>query len=58
MNWPDVVLFPGQEHASHSKAKGVSDLTVLESAQVIAALRDTGPHRLHFISMPNKKSAC
>ncbi|KIM50512.1 hypothetical protein SCLCIDRAFT_34211 [Scleroderma citrinum Foug A] len=45
----------GQEHASHSKLKGVSDLTILESAQVIAALRDTGPYRLHFKSMLNKK---
>ena len=56
MHWPDAVLFPGQEHASLSKPKGVSDLNVLESAQVIAAVRDTSPYRLHFKSMPNKKS--
>ena len=56
MHWPDAVLFPRQERASHSKPKGVSDLTILESAQVIAALRDTGPYRLHFKSMLNKKS--
>jgi len=56
MHWPDAVLFPGQERASRSKPKGVSDLTILESAQVIAALRDTGPYRLHFKSMPHKKS--
>ncbi|KIM56686.1 hypothetical protein SCLCIDRAFT_29355 [Scleroderma citrinum Foug A] len=55
MHWPDAVLFPGQERASCSKPKGVSDLTILESAQVIAALRDTGPYRLHFKSMLNKK---
>ena len=53
MNWPDAVLFPGQERASRSKSKGVSDLTILECEQVVAALNDTGPYRLYFKLTPN-----
>jgi len=54
MHWPDAVLFPGQECASHSKPKGIFDLTVTECTQILAALRDIGPFRLHFKSVPNK----
>ncbi|KAI6097396.1 hypothetical protein EV401DRAFT_1895520 [Pisolithus croceorrhizus] len=48
INWPDVVLFPGQEHLSHRKPKGISDLTMLKFTQIIAAIWDHGPYRLHF----------
>lgn len=55
MNWPDAVLFPGQERSSRSKPKGISDLTILECTQIVAAIRDSGSHRLHFKSVPNSK---
>ncbi|KIM57318.1 hypothetical protein SCLCIDRAFT_90238, partial [Scleroderma citrinum Foug A] len=55
INWPDAVLFPGQECSSRSKPKGISDLTISECTQIVAAIRDTGPHRLHFKSAPNSK---
>ncbi|KAI6011169.1 hypothetical protein EDC04DRAFT_2537748, partial [Pisolithus marmoratus] len=48
VNWPDKVLFPGQERLSHSKPKGILDLTILECTQIIAAIQDNGPHKLHF----------
>jgi len=54
MHWPDAVLFPGQECASCSKPKGIFDLTVTECTQILAALCDTGPFRLHFKLVPNK----
>ncbi|KAI5982974.1 hypothetical protein EDD15DRAFT_2147551, partial [Pisolithus albus] len=43
VNWPDA-------------PKGISDLTMVECAQIIAAIRDHGPHRLHFKFEPNSKS--
>ena len=55
INWPDAVLFPGQECSSCSKPKGISDLTISECTQIVAAIRDTAPHRLHFKSAPNSK---
>ncbi|KIM54151.1 hypothetical protein SCLCIDRAFT_31332 [Scleroderma citrinum Foug A] len=56
VNWPNAVLFPGQECLSHTKPKGISDLTIPECLQVIAVLRDSGPHKLHFKLDPNSKS--
>ena len=38
VNWPNVVLFPGQGCLSCTKPKGISDLTILECMQVIAVL--------------------
>ncbi|KAI6031035.1 hypothetical protein EDC04DRAFT_2572064 [Pisolithus marmoratus] len=38
VNWPDEVLFPGQECSSRSKPKGILDLTILECTQIIAAI--------------------
>ncbi|KAI6098462.1 hypothetical protein F5141DRAFT_966190, partial [Pisolithus sp. B1] len=55
VNWPDVVLFPGQECLSHSKPKGISDLTMLECTQIIAAIQDHRPYSLHFKFEPNSK---
>ncbi|KAI6152841.1 hypothetical protein EDD17DRAFT_1447450, partial [Pisolithus thermaeus] len=55
VNWPDAVLFPGQERLSCSKPKGISDLTMLECTQIIAAIWDHGPYRLHFKFEPNSK---
>ncbi|KAI6027692.1 hypothetical protein PISMIDRAFT_114137, partial [Pisolithus microcarpus 441] len=48
VNLPHEVLFPGQEHSSHSKPKGISDLTIQECMQIITAIQDNGPHKLHF----------
>jgi len=55
VNWPNAVLFPGQECVSRSKPKGISDLTIPECMQDVAALQDSGPHRLHFKFKPNSK---
>ncbi|KAI6017670.1 hypothetical protein BKA83DRAFT_14986 [Pisolithus microcarpus] len=38
-----------------AKPKGISDLTMLECTQIIAAIRDHGPLRLHFKFDPNSK---
>ncbi|KIM56431.1 hypothetical protein SCLCIDRAFT_132760 [Scleroderma citrinum Foug A] len=56
VNWPNAVLFPGQECLSRTKPKGISDLTIPKCMQVIAVLRDSGPHKLHFKLNPNSKS--
>ncbi|KAI6040752.1 hypothetical protein EDC04DRAFT_2566646, partial [Pisolithus marmoratus] len=55
VNWPNAVLFLGQEHSSHSKPKGISDLTMLECTQIVTAIQDHGQHRLHFKFDPNSK---
>ncbi|KIM60944.1 hypothetical protein SCLCIDRAFT_26273 [Scleroderma citrinum Foug A] len=57
-NWPDV-LFPRQEPPSHSKPKGISDLLIMECSQIVAAIRDNGPHRLCFrLDLCNKADLC
>ena len=53
-NWPEV-LFPGQECSSRSKPKGISDLTIVECSQIVAATRDNGPHKLQFRFDPYNK---
>ncbi|KIM52665.1 hypothetical protein SCLCIDRAFT_90312, partial [Scleroderma citrinum Foug A] len=54
-NWPEV-LFPGQERSSRSKPKGISDLTIVECSQIVAATRDNGPHKLQFRFDPYNKA--
>ena len=54
VNWL-VVLFPGQECSSHSKPKGISDLTIVECTQIVAAIRDNRLHKLHFKFNPFSK---
>ncbi|KAI6128649.1 hypothetical protein EDD16DRAFT_1472030, partial [Pisolithus croceorrhizus] len=48
VNWPEGVMFPGEEHASHTMSKGISDLTWVECSKLLAALNDTEDTWLHI----------
>ncbi|KAI6102815.1 hypothetical protein F5141DRAFT_1065438 [Pisolithus sp. B1] len=48
INWPEGVMFPGEEHASHTMPKGISDLTQAECSKLLAALNDTEDTQLHI----------
>ncbi|KAI5989987.1 hypothetical protein EDD15DRAFT_2145415, partial [Pisolithus albus] len=50
VNWPEGVMFPGEERASHTMPKGISDLTRAECSKLLAALNDTEDTRLHIRS--------
>lgn len=49
-NYPDNVLFPGEERQSRSKggSKGICDLTLSECSTLIATLSDTFKDRMYF----------
>ncbi|KAI6097712.1 hypothetical protein EDD16DRAFT_1494869 [Pisolithus croceorrhizus] len=55
VNWPEGVMFPGEEHASHTMSKGISDLTRVECSKLLAALNDTEDTRLHIQSVLQHK---
>ncbi|KAI5985853.1 hypothetical protein EDD15DRAFT_2133339, partial [Pisolithus albus] len=58
VNWPEGVMFPGEERASRTMPKGISDLTRAECSKLLAALNDTEDTRLHIRSVPKHKGAC
>ena len=55
VNWPEGVMFPGEEHSSHTMPKGISDLTHAECSKLLAALNDPGENRLHIQSASHHK---
>ncbi|KAI6100358.1 hypothetical protein F5141DRAFT_981798, partial [Pisolithus sp. B1] len=50
VNWPEGVMFPGEERASRTMPKGISDLMRAECSKLLAALNDTEDTRLHIRS--------
>ncbi|KAI6104825.1 hypothetical protein EDD16DRAFT_1748891 [Pisolithus croceorrhizus] len=44
VNWPEGMMFPGEERASRTMPKGISDLTQAECSKLLAALN----HCKHF----------
>jgi len=48
VNWPEGVMFPGEEPTSHSMPKGISDLSRLECSKLTAALNDPSKNSLHI----------
>ncbi|KAI5981523.1 hypothetical protein EDD15DRAFT_2379435 [Pisolithus albus] len=58
-NFPDNVLFPGEERHPHPKSgsKGISDLTLAECGILIAALTDKSKNGLHFVVKPDAHDA-
>ncbi|KIK14387.1 hypothetical protein PISMIDRAFT_17303 [Pisolithus microcarpus 441] len=57
VNWPKGVMFPGEECASHTMPKGISDLMQVECSKLLAALNDTEDTQLHIQSIPWHKGA-
>jgi len=55
VNWPDGVMFPGEERRSCTMPKGISDLTLAECSKLLAAMNDIGESRLHIRSVPHLK---
>jgi len=55
LNWPDGVMFPGEECHSRTMPKGISDLTLAECSKLLAAMNDTGESQLHLRSVPHLK---
>ncbi|KAI6000032.1 hypothetical protein EDD15DRAFT_2160163 [Pisolithus albus] len=58
VNWPEGVMFPGEERASCTMRKGISDLMRVECSKLLAALNDTEDTQLHIRSVPRHKGAC
>ncbi|KIK23452.1 hypothetical protein PISMIDRAFT_10935 [Pisolithus microcarpus 441] len=58
-NFPDNVLFPGEEQQPHpkSRSKGILDLTLAECGILIAALTDKSKDGLHFMVKPDAHDA-
>ena len=48
VNWPEGVMFPGDQPNSHSMAKGISDLSRGECQMLVAALDDKTKNNLHL----------
>jgi len=54
VNWPEGVMFPGEEPASRSVPKGISDLSRSECSKLIAALNDPGKTGLRIRRVSHK----
>jgi len=48
VNWPEGVMFLGEEPTSYSMPKGISDLSHLECSKLTAALNDPSKNSLHI----------
>jgi len=55
VNWPEGVMFPGEERTSRTMPKGISDLTRAECSKLLMAMNDTSEHRLYLRSVPSLK---
>ena len=54
VNWPEGVMFPGEEPTSHSMPKGISDLSCSECSKLTAALNDPSKNGLHIQCVSHK----
>ncbi|KIM54791.1 hypothetical protein SCLCIDRAFT_136030 [Scleroderma citrinum Foug A] len=48
VNWPNRVMFPGEDHHSRTMPKGISDLTLAKCSKLLATMNDTGESLLHL----------
>lgn len=55
VNWPNGVMFPGEDRHSRTMPKGISDLTLAKCSKLLAAMNDTGESLLHLRSVPHLK---